>query len=291
MKFINYLLFFSPQISKFNNISIFLPFSFSLFLSFLFSLFSSLLPHVFSSTSRSSQAARQPLGADRVDPPPTAPMAPPAPSRTPLSPSPPRSLPLRWAPMAASHGETQQTSFFFKGWPKQMHMTFLLLSPTSVLSEIKYNPQILWDFVFQINSDFISNSSHNPFGLLLHPYINSGAPSPRIPMPISPKNQTLGTTKLHHIAGAPRAPPPLFRSPPFKLNLVSIVRSQELNHRRKNHVKSRSVASTIYHWSLVIVSRRGCDFSAELEVNPTSPVSSPCRTLTPELGGSEIGGL
>jgi hypothetical protein len=34
-----------------------------------------------------------------------------------------------------------------------------------------------------------------------------------------------------------------------------------------------------------------CDFSGELEVNPTLPVSSPYRTLAPGLYGSEIGDL
>jgi hypothetical protein len=69
------------------------------------------------------------------------------------------------------------------------------------------------------------------------------------------------------------------------------MRSQGPNHRRKNHIKNRSVASTIYRQILVIVSHRGNDFSGELEVNPTSLVSSPCRTLAPGLYRSEIGGL
>jgi hypothetical protein len=46
----------------------------------------------------------------------------------------------------------------------------------------------LWDFVFQLNSDFISNSNLNPSRLLLHPYISLGAPHPRIPMTIFPQN-------------------------------------------------------------------------------------------------------
>jgi hypothetical protein len=33
------------------------------------------------------------------------------------------------------------------------------------------------------------------------------------------------------------------------------------------------------------------DFFGEIEVNPTSPVSSPCHTLAPGLYGSEIRGL
>jgi hypothetical protein len=39
----------------------------------------------------------------------------------------------------------------------------------------------------------------------------------------------------------------LFQSPPFKLNPVPAVRSQGPDHRRKNHVESWYVASTIYH--------------------------------------------
>jgi hypothetical protein len=35
----------------------------------------------------------------------------------------------------------------------------------------------------------------------------------------------------------------------------------------------------------------GYNFSDELEVNLTSLVSSPCRTLSVELCGSKIGGL
>jgi hypothetical protein len=63
------------------------------------------------------------------------------------------------------------------------------------------------------------------------------------------------------------------------------------NHMRKNHVESRHVAFTIYHRSPTFVSRQCYDFFGELEVNPMSLVSSPCRTLTPELYGSKIRGL
>jgi hypothetical protein len=183
-----------------------------------------------------------------------------------------------------------------------MHTTFLLLSPPSILSEMNSKLRILWDFVFQLNSDFISNSNHNPSGHLPHPYISLGAPPPRIPMPISPQNQTLASSQVppRHRCFSPL--PPLFQSPPFKLNRVSIVRSQGPNHRRKNHIETRSVASAPYRRSLAIVSHRGCDFFDELKVNLTSPVSSPCRTLIRavtftvnskliRLYGSEIGGL
>jgi hypothetical protein len=69
------------------------------------------------------------------------------------------------------------------------------------------------------------------------------------------------------------------------------VRSQGPNHKRKNHVKSQSVAYAIYHRSLAIISRRGGNFFGEFEINPMSPVSSACCTLAPELYGSEIRGL
>jgi hypothetical protein len=110
-------------------------------------------------------------------------------------------------------------------------------------------------------------------------------------MPIFAQNRTLVATQVPPHRRCSSLPPPLFQSPPFKLNHVSAVRGHEPNHRRKNHVKSQFVASIIYHRSLAIVSHLGCDFFGELEVNPTSPVSSPCHTLTPGLYGSEIEGL
>jgi hypothetical protein len=149
----------------------------------------------------------------------------------------------------------------------------------------------LWDFIFQLNSDFISNSNLNPSGLLPHPYISLGAPPPRIPMPISPKNRTLAATQVLPHRKCPSPPPHLFQSPPFKLNPVLVMRCKEPNHRKKNHVETGYVASAIYCRSLDVVSHQGCDFSGELEVNPTSLVSSPYRTLTVGLYGSEIGGL
>jgi hypothetical protein len=155
-----------------------------------------------------------------------------------------------------------------------MHTTFLLLSLVSILSETKSNLRILCDFIFQINLDFISNSNFNPSELLPHPCISSRAPLPCIPMPVLPQNQTLTATQAPPHRRCPSQPPPLFWCPPFQFNPVLVVRSQEPNHRRKNHVKSHSVASTIYHWSLAVVSHRGCNFFGELEVNPTPPVSS-----------------
>jgi hypothetical protein len=105
--------------------------------------------------------------------------------------------------MAAHHRRPQPSSVFFVGQPKRMRTTFLLPSPPSILSETNSNLQILRDFIFQLNSDFISNSNLNPS----------------------------------------------------------------------------------------IISHQGCDFSYELEVDPTLPVSSPCCTLAPGLYGSKIGGL
>jgi hypothetical protein len=77
-----------------------------------------------------------------------------------------------------------------------MHMTSLLQSSPSILSEMNSNLLILRDFVFQLNSNFISNSNPKASGLLTHPYISLGAPPPRIPMPISPQNQALAITRV-----------------------------------------------------------------------------------------------
>jgi hypothetical protein len=85
----------------------------------------------------------------------------------------------------------------------------------------------------------------------------------------------------------PVIPATLFQSPPFKLNPMPVMRSQGPNHRRNNHVESRFVASAICHQSLTVVSHRGCNFFSELEIDLTSPVSSPCHTLTLGLYGSK----
>jgi hypothetical protein len=127
-----------------------------------------------------------------------------------------------------------------------MRMTFLLQSPPSILSKTNSNLRILRDFIFQINSDFISNSNFNPSGLLPHPYISLGTPVPCLSTLISPPNQTLATTQAPPHCRCPSSPPPLFQSLPFKLNPVLVVRIQGPNHRRKNHVESQSVASVIY---------------------------------------------
>jgi hypothetical protein len=148
--------------------------------------------------------------------------------------------------MVASRGEPNTSSFFFVGSLKRMHMTSLLLSPPSIFSEMNSNLRILRDFVFQLNSDFISNSNPKASGLLPHPYKSLGAPPSCIPMPISTQNRTLAATRVPPPSLLPSSPPPLFRSPPFKLNHVSVVRSQQPNHRKKNHVETRSVTATIY---------------------------------------------
>jgi hypothetical protein len=172
-----------------------------------------------------------------------------------------------------------------------MYTTFLLPSLPSILSKMNSNLEILQDLVFQLNTDFISNLNFNPFGLLLHPYISLGSPPTRLSMPISPQNQTLAATQVPSRCRCLSPPPPLFQSLPFKLNIVPIMRSQGPNHRGKNHIKTRSVASAIYCQSIAVIFRRGCDFSGEPEVNLTSLVSFPCHTFTPGLYRSEIRGL
>jgi hypothetical protein len=55
-----------------------------------------------------------------------------------------------------------------------------LLSPPSILSETNINLWILQDFIFQLNSDFISNLNHNPSGLpRRHPSSTTIADAPR----------------------------------------------------------------------------------------------------------------
>jgi hypothetical protein len=152
--FINYLLFF-PKISKFGkfSFSFFLPFFFSI-LSLFFSSFLLLLPPCTACNTRPNQRSSGP------------------------------------SPPAAHHPgyRPQTSSIFFMGQSTWMCMTFLLLSPPSILSETNSNLRTLRDNVFQLNSDFISNSNLNPSGLLSHPYISLGAPPPCIPTPIPPQN-------------------------------------------------------------------------------------------------------
>jgi hypothetical protein len=144
-------------------------------------------------------------------------------------------------------------------------MTSLLLSPPSILSEMNSNLWILWDFVFQLNSDFISNSNLKPTGLLSHPYISLGAPPPRVPMPIFPQNRTLGANRVPPPSLVPLIAATSFPKPPFKLNHVPVMRSQGPNHSEKNHVETRFVASTIYRRNLIIVSHRAATFLVNLK--------------------------
>jgi hypothetical protein len=280
----------------------FIIFSFSSSFSFLSLLFSFLL-HAFFLTQAQGPNREQLQGAAGIESPPLVAAPPTAtapPHGAPLSPSPSPCLPssvsspameLQLRPWLPSHEEPQSSSFIFVGWPKQMCTTILLPSPPSILSEMNSNLRILLDFVFQQNSDFISNSNLNPSELLLRPYISLGAPPPCLPMSILPQNQTLAATQVPPRRRCLSPPPPLFQSPPFKLNPMPVMKSQGPNHRRKNHVKSWFVASSIYRWSLTIVSHQDCDFSGVHGVNTTSPMSSPCCTLAPRLYRSEIGGL
>jgi hypothetical protein len=222
--FINCLLFFSPNFSSLENFHFFL-FFLLLFLPFLF-LLSFLLFFLTNNTARRQQsltskpnrAATSALSARSPSPwrpPPAATLAmPPSPLPPPFlsskAPWPAMELPL-W-PWLPSHGESQSSSFFFVGWPKRVHMTFLL------------SPRILWDFIFQLNSDFISNSNLNP--------------PPRITVPISRQNRILAANRVPPRRRCFSPSPPLFHSPPFKLNHVPVVRSQGPNNRRKNYVKT-----------------------------------------------------
>jgi hypothetical protein len=139
-------------------------------------------------------------------------------------------------------------------------MIFLLLSPPSILSETKSNLRILWDFIFQLNSNFISNLNLNPYGLLLHSYISLGEPPPCLLTSILPQNQTLPATQVQPRHRCLSPPPPLFQSPPFKLNPMPVVRSQGPNHRRKKS-RQKSICSLC---NLLLKSY--CCFSWELHL-------------------------
>jgi hypothetical protein len=144
-------------------------------------------------------------------------------------------------------------------------MNFILQSSPLILSETNSNLRILRDSIFQLNSDFISNSNLNPFGLLSHPYISLVAPPPRIPMPIPSQNWATVTTRVPPPSPLPVIATPHSKAPPFKLNHAPVVRSQSPNHRKKNHVETRSVAFAIYRRSLTVVSRRAATFSVNLK--------------------------
>jgi hypothetical protein len=56
--------------------------------------------------------------------------------------------------MAAHHGRPQPSLVFFEGQQKWMCTTFLLLSLSSILSEMNSNLRILWDFIFSTKLGF-----------------------------------------------------------------------------------------------------------------------------------------
>jgi hypothetical protein len=172
-----------------------------------------------------------------------------------------------------------------------MLTTFLLQSSPSILSETNYNLWILWEFIFQINQILsliriliLRHSSQHLYKL--------GCTSPthlhaNLTSKPNPSHHPSSTTILATLS----PPPPLFQTPPSKLNPVPVVRSQKPKQRKKNQVKTQFVSSVIYRQNLAIISRRCYDFFGEFEVNPTSLVSSTYRTLAPGLYGSEIKGL
>jgi hypothetical protein len=127
----------------------------------------------------------------------------------------PPPLPLRRAPhdrpWSSNSGHSrpppwkaQISSVFFVGQLKRMQITSLLLSPPSILSEMNSNLRILRDFIFQLNSDFISNSNLNPSGLLPHPYISLGAPPHASPYQFPIKAEPYPPPKFHQVACARR---------------------------------------------------------------------------------------
>jgi hypothetical protein len=69
----------------------------------------------------------------------------------------------------------------------------------------------------------------------------------------------------HHLSSTTVITATLFQIPSFKLNPVPVVGSQKPNHMKKNHVKTRSVASAIYGWSHAIVSRQAVTFPMNLK--------------------------
>jgi hypothetical protein len=189
----------------------FLAFFFS-FPSLLFSSPSSCFLLRYCKRARAARTEQQPPSLP-LQWPPGAPLAAP-----PLLPSPmSSSYRLTWS-SNSGHGRLPwralTKAIFLSGMIKMEAHNPPLLSPSSILSKTISNHQILWDFIFQLNSNFISNSNLNPSGLLLRPYISLGAPPPCFPMSILPQNQILAVTQVppHHRCLSP--PPPLFQIPP-----------------------------------------------------------------------------
>jgi hypothetical protein len=121
-----------------------------------------------------------------------------APSCTPSPPPPSPSSPSPLSSPWPSHGAPTPDRaalpwratqlIFLHGITKTDAYDIPLVIPTLNFIRTNSNLRILRDFVFQLNSDFISNSNRKAFGLLPHPYISLGAPPTRIPMPIPPQN-------------------------------------------------------------------------------------------------------
>jgi hypothetical protein len=171
-----------------------------------------------------------------------------------------------WAwPWLPSHGEPHTKSFFFMGWSKRMHMTSLLQSPPSILSTTNSNFWILWDFIFQLNSDFISISNHKASGVLPHHYISLGAPPPRIPMPIPPQNRALAATRVPPSLLLPVITTTSIPKPSLQIKSRAGGEKPRPNHSKKNHVKTRSIASAICRGSYADVSHRVATFPANLK--------------------------
>jgi hypothetical protein len=100
------------------------------------------------------------------------------------------------------------------------------------------NLRILWDFVFQLNSDFISNLNFNPSRLLPHPYISLGAAPPHIPKPISPQNRTLAATRVLSLSPLPVIAVTSIPKPSLQIN-PRVGREKPMpNHRKKNNVET-----------------------------------------------------
>jgi hypothetical protein len=90
--------------------------------------------------------------------------------------------------------------------------------------------------------------------------------SPHIPTTSTyPSSMLAALAPLPSSSPLPVIPATSIRKPPIKSNHVPVVRSQRPNHRKKNHVETRSIASVIYRRSLAIVSRRAATFSANLK--------------------------
>jgi hypothetical protein len=96
------------------------------------------------------------------------------------------------------------------------------------------------------------------------------APSSRTPAPL-PHSLPLRRTPMApskpnrscHSSSTTVAATPIPKS--FKLNPVSVVRDRKPNHRKKNHIETQSVASTIYRRSLAIVSHQVATFPSNLK--------------------------